>query len=47
MPTVIPVKEQDVLGPDFCQKRPIFLNLELQRSARIPKTQPFTEESAG
>ena len=29
MPTVIPVKEQDVLGPDFCQKRPIFLNLEL------------------
>jgi len=29
MPTVIPVKEQDVLGPDFCTKRPVFLNLEL------------------
>lgn len=25
MSTVVNVKEQDILGPDFCSKRPVFL----------------------
>ena len=25
MSTMVNVKEQDILGPDFCSKRPVFL----------------------
>jgi len=39
MSTVIHMKEQDVLGPDFCAKRPVFLT-------HVPPPQPRAKQSS-